>query len=120
MDEFLDYRFMQRKFFDRPGIRFLDGRQDIATELALLRVRVHLDSLAVASAGLALVNKRDCVGITAALLIAAPAYRLPSCEKKTWVHLGPNADELGPKSSTRYIQVIARPSRAGEFPERRT
>ena len=30
----------------------------------------------------------------------APAYRLPSCEKKVGSNLGPNAAELGPKPCT--------------------
>lgn len=86
---------MQREFFDRPGIRFLDGGQDNGTKSTLLRVRVPLDSLAVASEGLAFVNKSDCVGPSPyPTPVTAPAWRLPSCEKKLgsiWVQMLTNS-----------------------------
>ena len=41
------------------------------------------------------------MGLSARMrLVAAPAYRLLSCEKEVGSNLGPNADKLGPKPCT--------------------
>jgi hypothetical protein len=45
---------------------------------------------------------------------AAPAYRLPDRREKTWVHLAPNADKLGPKPST-MLQNKARRTNEIDF-----
>jgi hypothetical protein len=73
LDDLSDYAFVYRKLWGTFRIRFSHGRQDAATNFAILRDRIPVDPMAVAATGLVV---REIAVSTAALSCAGRSRRI--------------------------------------------